>query len=183
MVPLHRAILGKAKFQMSFKEQILGLAIFYFTLLAFRPLVTRRALLLLLPLLNCACSSTHDLKRDGPNYLGGGGGFIDDEMAPGVYRIKGFSNLALFATPDSAAKTFRYRAEKLCPAGYDEIRSSLNSYRSSSGGVTIVPDPKNPIPVELPPPVITSKIGFVRCNDSPLSFREAQMLVTADDEP
>lgn len=144
--------------------------------------MTKRALLLLL-LLNCACSSTHDLKRDGPNYLGGGGGFIDDEMARGVYRIKGFSNLALFATPDSAATTFRCRAEQFCPAGYDEIRSSLNSYRSSSSGVTIVPDPKNPIPVELPPPVITSKMGFVRCNDSPLSFHEAQMLVTADDEP
>ncbi|WP_150123916.1 hypothetical protein [Methyloversatilis sp. RAC08] len=122
------------------------------------------------------------MKRDGPNYIGGGG-FIDDEMAPGVYRIKGFSNLSLFATPDSAAETFRYRAEQLCPAGYNEVRSSLNAYRSSNGGVTIVPNPKIPVPVELPPHVITSKVGFVRCNDSPVSLHEAQMLVAADDDP
>lgn len=140
-------------------------------------LMTKRVWLLVL-LLNCACSSTHDLKRDGPNYLGGGG-FIDDEMAPGVYRIKGFSNTSPFATPDSAAKTFRLQAEQLCPAGYDEVRSVANSYRSSSGGVTVAPDPiKNPaVAVAVPPPVITSKIGFIRCNDSPLSLYEAQMLV------
>lgn len=133
---------------------------------------------LLVLLLNCACSSTHDLKRDGPNYFGGGG-FIDDKMAPGVYRIKGFSNTSLFATPDSAAKTFRYRAVQLCPAGYDEVRSVAASYRALNGGVTVAPDPvKNPsVTVALPSPVITSKIGFIRCRDSPLSLYEAQMLV------
>lgn len=140
--------------------------------------MTKRVWLLVL-LLTSACSSTHDLKRDGPNYLGGGGGFIDDEMAPGVYRIKGFSNTSPFSTPDSAAKTFRYRAEQLCPAGYDEVRSVADSYRSLSGGVTVAPDPINSpaVSIALPPPVITSKIGFIRCNDSPLSLYEAQMLV------
>lgn len=138
--------------------------------------MTKRAWLLVL-LLGSACSSTHDLKRNGPNYLGGGG-FIDDEMAPGVYRIKGFSNTSLFAAPDSAAKTFRLRAEQLCSAGYEEVRSVANSYRPQSNGVTVAPDPKNPaLTVLLPPPPITSKIGFVRCKDSPLSLYEAQMLV------
>ena len=124
-----------------------------------------------------ACSSTHDLKRDGQNYFGGGG-FIDDEMAPGVYRIKGFSNISPFATPDSAAKTFRLRAEQLCATGYEEIRSVTNSYRPQGGGVAVAPDPKSPaVRALLPPPAITSKIGFVRCKNSPLSLYEAEMLV------
>lgn len=116
--------------------------------------MTKRIWLLVL-LLSCACSSTHDLKRDGLNW---GAGFIDDEMAPGVYRIKGFSYPQLFPTPDSAAKTFRFRAEQLCPAGYDELRSVVHSYLSDYM-------------------VITSKIGFIRCNDSPLTPYEARMLV------
>ncbi|MFZ2334469.1 MAG: hypothetical protein WAW35_06105 [Sideroxyarcus sp.] len=137
---------------------------------------------LLALLLGSACSSTHDLKRDGPNYLGGGG-FIDDEIAPGVYRIKGFSNTSLFATPDAAAKTFRLRAEQLCPAGYEEVRSVANSYRPQNGEVAVRPDPKNPaVTALLPPPPITSKIGFVRCNDSTLSLYEVQMLVTPESE-
>jgi hypothetical protein len=138
----------------------------------------------LLVLLLCgACSSTHDLKRDGPNYLGGGG-FIDDEIAPGVYRIKGFSNTSPFATPDSAAKTFLLRAKQLCTTGYEEVRSVADSYQSSlNGGLTVAPSPKTlAVTLLLPPPVITSKIGFIRCDNSPLSLYEAQMLVAPERE-
>lgn len=112
-----------------------------------------------------------------------GGGFIDDQVGPGLYLIKAFSNTSPLATPDSAAKTFRYRAEQLCPTEYEEVRTVVDAYKSSIGGMEIAPDPKQPgLTVPVPPPVITSKIGHIRCSDSPLSLYEAKVLVTPEGE-
>lgn len=138
-------------------------------------------LYLLLTLLLAACSSTHDLKRDGLNMFGGG--FIDEQVGPGLYLVKAFSNISPIPTPDSAAKTFRYRAEQLCPAGYEEVRTLANAYRSSSGAMIITPDIKRPgLSVDAPPPVVTSKIGHIRCIDSPLSLYEARAFVSPESE-
>lgn len=123
-------------------------------------------LYLLLILLLTACSSTHDLKRDGLSMFGGG--FIDEQVGPGLYLVKAFSNISPIPMPDSAANTFRYRAEQLCPVGYDEVRTLANAYRSSSGAT--------------PPPVVTSKIGHIRCTDSPLSLHEARAFVSPESE-
>lgn len=125
-----------------------------------------------------ACESTHDLKRDGANVLGGG--FIDEEIGPGLYLIKAFSNTSFFVTPESAAKTFEYRAKQLCSGGYEEIRVLTDAYNS------MTPVPKISIPsrpglnVEGLNQVITSKIGHVRCSDAPISYDEARALLSAE---
>jgi hypothetical protein len=93
--------------------------------------------------------------------------------------IKAFSNLSPFVTPDSAAKTFEYRAKQLCPGGYTEIRAITDAYRSSLPAPTVA---VKDVLIDMPKPVITSKIGHVLCSDSPISAYEATMLVTPASE-
>lgn len=125
------------------------------------------------------CASTHDIKRDGHNFFGGGG-FIDDQVGPGLHLIKAFSNISPFVTTSSAAKTFEYRANQLCPDGYVEIRAITDAYQSST------PNPSVPVKgvgtVDLPKAIISSKIGHILCNDSPISAYEAWMLITPESE-
>lgn len=135
--------------------------------------VVPRRLILCFVITLAACSSTHDLKRDGFNIFGGG--FIDETVGPGLYLIKGFSNTSPIATPDSAAKTFEYRAQQLCPNGYTEVRAVSDAYASMTPGA-LVPVPNANLAVPGPKAVITSKIGHVLCVDSPLTLYEARML-------
>jgi hypothetical protein len=127
-----------------------------------------------------ACSSNHDLKRDGFNIFGGG--FIDDQIGPGLHLIKAFSNTSPLATPDSAAKTFDNRARQLCPTGYTEVRVVSDAYKSMTPG-PMVQVPNQPgLSVQGPGPVVTSKIGHVLCNNSPITLHEAKALVTPENE-
>lgn len=66
------------------------------------------------------CSSTHDLKRDGFNSLGGG--FADQEIRPGLYQLTAIGNMAPWPSFSAAIGTWRGRADKLCGKGaYQEI--------------------------------------------------------------
>ncbi|MNR83674.1 hypothetical protein D3C72_144560 [compost metagenome] len=137
-----------------------------------------RVLLVASLLLLCACSSTHDLKRDGANFFGGG--FIDDQIGEGFYLIKGFSNESIFVTKESAANTFEYRAKQLCPEGFAEVRAITNAYKSATPGM---PNPFLTLQViETPRNVITSKIGYVLCRNSPIALEEAQAIVVSRTE-
>jgi hypothetical protein len=109
------------------------------------------------------CASDHDLKRNPVNFFGGG--YIDQPVAPGIYQIKAFSSNLVMATSDAAARTFENRARSLCPAGFSEVRAVVASRNSGVG---------------RPNDDVKSKIGYVRCNDSPLSLREAQALVAPE---
>ncbi len=116
----------------------------------------RRYFVLCAAFILTACGSTHDLKKDGFNLLGEGG-FIDQEVRPGLFLIKAFGNSFIFQSVDGAKSTFSYRATQLCPSGYREVRV-LYDYRVKG----------------------TSKIGHVLCNDSELPFVDAKKLVTPD---
>lgn len=129
-------------------------------------------------ILLCSCSSTHDLKRDGINILGGG--FLDDQVGDGFYLIKGFSNTALFATKDSAASTFEYRAKQLCPEGYAEVRAVTNAYKPAIPSAN--PGPQPFAIFEAPRNVITSKIGYILCSNSPVTLEEAKAIVKSRTE-
>ncbi|ABR91837.1 Hypothetical protein mma_0677 [Janthinobacterium sp. Marseille] len=137
-----------------------------------------RVLLVASLFLLCACSSTHDLKRDGANLFGGG--FIDDQIGEGFYLIKGFSNDSIFVTRESAANTFEYRAKQLCPEGFAEVRTVANAYKSA------IPGMPNPYPalqlIETPRNVITSKIGYVLCGNSPITLEQAKAIVVSRTE-
>lgn len=92
--------------------------------------MSRRIAALLIVLTLVGCASTHDIKRDGHNAFGGGG-FIDDQLGPGLYLIKAFSNISPFVTAGSAAQTFEYRAKQLCSSGYTEVHPITDAYQSS----------------------------------------------------
>ena len=78
------------------------------------------------------CASDHDLKRNGYNLAGGG--FIDNEIRPGLYSIKGYSNFAILSSleEDGAARTFYKRADALCgPGAYTVVNHNLGTYSAS----------------------------------------------------
>jgi len=107
------------------------------------------------------CASDHDLKRNGYNVMGGG--FIDEEVRPGLYLIKGYSNLAMFPSlePDGAAKTFFKRADALCGAGaYTVVNHNLNTYSASVRA--------------------TFMAGHVLCANSGITVEEARKILFLD---
>jgi hypothetical protein len=119
----------------------------------------------LLPLIiACAlagCASNHDLKRNGYNFMGGG--FIDDEVRPGLYLIKGYSNFAVLPSleRDGAATTFFRRADALCGAGaYTVVNYNLGTYSASVH--------------------VTFMAGHVLCANSGITVEEARKILLLD---
>ena len=105
---------------------------------------------------------------------------MDDQLGPGLYLIKAFSNLSPFVTAESAAKTFDYRAKQLCPSGFTEIRYVVAAYNSSIQPVSVpIKGSQN---LDLPGYVTTAKIGHVLCNGSPITPYEAKALVAPESE-
>jgi len=71
------------------------------------------------------CASTHNL-RDGMNVFGGG--FIEEDLRPGLYEMSARANTGLWPSYDAAAQTWRLRAESLCgAAGFVDIAISEHS--------------------------------------------------------
>lgn len=58
------------------------------------------------------CSSTHNLKTDGNNLLGGG--FYEEELRPGLFKLTARSNQSLWPNLKAARETWTLRAEQLC---------------------------------------------------------------------
>jgi hypothetical protein len=107
------------------------------------------------------CASDHDLKRNGYNLAGGG--FIDDEIRPGLYSIKGYSNFAILPSleQDGAAKTFFKRADALCGAGaYTVLNHNLGTYSASVH--------------------VTFMAGHVLCANSGITVEEARKILSPD---
>lgn len=107
------------------------------------------------------CASDHDLKRNGYNLAGGG--FIDDEIRPGLYSIKGYSNTSIFPSleRDGAAKTFFKRADALCGIGtYTVVDHNLGTYSASVH--------------------VTFMAGHVLCANSSLTVEEARKVLSLD---
>jgi len=97
-----------------------------------RNAISPHLLLLVIACSLMGCASDHDLKRNGYNVMGGG--FIDDEVRPGLYLIKGYSNFAVLPSleRDGAARTFFRRADALCGAGaYTVVNYNLGTYSAS----------------------------------------------------
>jgi hypothetical protein len=119
----------------------------------------------LLPVIICyalaGCASDHDLKHNGYNFMGGG--FIDDEIRPGLYLVKGYSNFAMLPSleRDGAAKTFFRRADALCGAGaYTVVNYNLGTYSASVH--------------------VTFMAGHVLCANSGITVEEARKILLLD---
>jgi len=111
------------------------------------------------------CASNHDLKRDGQNLFGGG--FIEDEIKPGLYLIRAFANITPFYGLESAKRTFMNRADALCGKGsYTIVNSNLDSYPSS-------------IPMR-PVSNINFMAGHIICSNSSITLEEAKKIVSIE---
>lgn len=106
------------------------------------------------------CASTHNLKTDGMNPLGGG--FVEDEVRPGFYRLTATANLAPWPSFEAARQTWRGRADQLCGENaYQEIGESQDAgYRGSTSAYV------HPGLMVNAPSFNTSLSGYVLCNAS-----------------
>jgi hypothetical protein len=112
----------------------------------------------------CACSPYHDLK-DGRSILGGG--FKDQEVAPGLFGIMVKSNASLWTTHDAVHETWSKRAAELCaPDGYTELAAQdlENELPSTTGGALH--------------DVVTTRIAFALCTRSALTAAQATEVIS-----
>ncbi|MFI4939631.1 MAG: hypothetical protein ACHP7O_04705 [Burkholderiales bacterium] len=113
------------------------------------------------------CSSAHNLNTDGSNPWGGG--FRDQEIKPGFYRLTATGNVTIWPSFGAAIGTWRGRADQLCGTNaYQEIvegqsegyRGNLQSYIYKYGTVDL-------------PKYNTSIWGYILCNASGTTPEEA----------
>jgi len=128
----------------------------------------QKLILFSLILVLCACSSNHNIKENGTSLFGGG--FSDELILPGFYRMYALSNRGIIITPSAAEKTWRNRAEALCNGeGYKEFM--IDSHISSQG--------KAPIYIHEVGMFFTdeyqgSKSGYIVCNNSKTTVEAAK---------
>jgi hypothetical protein len=114
-------------------------------------------------LLLAGCASSHNMATDGRNLLGGG--YLDSEIANGLYQISVKTNWAPWVNAESAQRAWRGRAEVLC--GSDQFREL--EIRESSYD-------------ELPPMgvmryIVTTRDGIAVCTRANLSDEQATRLI------
>lgn len=113
------------------------------------------------------CSSAHNLKTDGHNPLGGG--FTDDELRPGLFRMTAVGNLAPWPNFSAARATWQGRADQLCgPNAYREI--GTQAWAANRGEAAVYVRPGSMVGLPRFNAVMT---GFVLCNSSSLSYDDA----------
>jgi tetratricopeptide (TPR) repeat protein len=113
------------------------------------------------------CSSTHNLKTDGNNPLGGG--FADEELQPGLYQLTARGNMAPWPSFGAAKTTWERRAEQLCGKGaYQEI---LEARDAGLRGETLVY--LNPGQMVLLPKYNAAISGYILCNSSAMTPEQA----------
>lgn len=77
-------------------------------------------------LLLTGCASTYDLSQGGTGALGGG--YLEEEIIDGVYRLEVRLNISLFSTQAYANEEWHRRARKLCrEQGYREVHANERS--------------------------------------------------------
>ncbi len=113
------------------------------------------------------CSSTHNLKMDGYNPLGGG--FADEELRPGFHQLTAIGNMAPWPSFSSAIGTWRGRADQLC--GKDAYQEIIKSQDVGFQGYT----PTYIRPGLMPdvPKYNASVSGYILCNSSGMTPGEA----------
>lgn len=118
----------------------------------------------LLLLLSGCTASNHNLNME-PNALGGG--FADHKIQAGLYSILAKTNFAPWSDFKAAHKIFNRRATELC--GSDSFAS-----------IKLVEREFEHIPRTLPPKYIISQVnGYVICESSKLTIKEAEELIQA----
>ncbi len=113
------------------------------------------------------CSSSHNLKTDGRNALGGG--FSDQEIRQGLYQLTAIGNLAPWPSFSAAIGTWRGRADELCGKdAYQEIIIESNAGYKGTTPTYISPGRM----LDLPK-FNTRLSGYLLCNSSGMTREEA----------
>lgn len=119
------------------------------------------------------CASTHNLKTDGANIFGGGG-FIGEELRPGLYRMSARSNMAIWPSFAAASETWKIRADQLCGKNAYE---NFETTQSDGRGVTVpILVPTRGIVVErgLAQTYNATMSGYVLCTSAHMTIPEAK---------
>jgi len=140
--------------------------------------MNRRCLLQSLPLalltlvVAGGCTSTHNLKTDGHNPLGGG--FADEEIRSGLYLLTATGNMSPWPSFTAANGTWRGRADQLCGKNaYQEITISRDAGYQGTTPTYVSPSMMLDIPRHN-----TSVSGYVLCNASGMTRNEAIKYLT-----
>lgn len=113
------------------------------------------------------CASTHNRKTDGFNPSGGG--FYDQEILPGLYRMTASSNRSLWPSFGAAIDTWRGRADQLCGSNqYQEIVASQDAGYQGAATVYV----RSGIPISAPH-YNTTITGHILCNNSGMTRSQA----------
>lgn len=133
-----------------------------------------RQLFVLASAILAGCASTHNLKTEGNNLFGGG--FIDRELRPGLYRMTARSNNAVWPSFAAARSTWQARAEELC--GKDSYTTFDTA--TSEGRAHPVPFVLRP-GVVLPAYTYNATIsGYLLCKSSSLTVDQARDFLRAE---
>ena len=86
----------------------------------------------ILLLSSCAAVSKNNLAEDPFNALGGGGGYLVNEVEEGTFEIEGRTNGTLLENYDAAREMWETQANNVCPEGYEE--KNIKEYTFSQAG-------------------------------------------------
>lgn len=117
------------------------------------------------------CASTHNLRTDGLSAFGGG--FYEEELAGGLYRIVAKSNMSVWPNFAAARSTWGIRADQLC---------GKDSYASFD--VDVIDGRARAFPLVVSPGVVipaanynATLSGYILCNSSSLTIQDARNFI------
>jgi TPR repeat protein len=114
------------------------------------------------------CASTHNLRTDGFNPLGGG--FTEKELRPGLYEMMATSNFAPWANLGAAQATWKARADQLCgKEAYEEFFISASATERGQR-ITFIMGRHAIGPFLY---VNTTITGYLLCKSSDITLEEA----------
>lgn len=111
------------------------------------------------------CASSHNLRTDGFNSLGGG--FAESELRPGLYELRASGNLSPWPSLGAARATWKRRADQLCGENaYASLVTALDAgYRGESTYYNL-----NSLPLQK---FNTTMNGYILCDRSGWSVEQA----------
>jgi TPR repeat protein len=121
-----------------------------------------------LEMIVAGCSSTHDLKKDGFSPFGGG--FSEEQLRPGLYKMSATSNFAPWPTFGAASATWKMRADQLCGIGSHKDFETVRSSGSGGNVPVLVPSGGVMVASRFNPTIS----GYVLCVSSSTSMAEAE---------
>lgn len=135
----------------------------------------RRLPLLAAVLALSGCASTHNLRTDGNNLFGGG--FIDEELRPGLYRMTAKSNMAIWPSFGAARSTWASRANELCGKdAYTAFDTTASEGRTQPFPLV----PHHSVVVFSASNYSATISGYLLCNSSSLSVDQARNFLRAE---